>query len=347
MMKNTRIFILLLVLAASASVSAQTRKDVKIYIPPVKADAGQSSYFQENFSMETRGAGYSLTETPDEADYSLMLEVKPNMVLYDDGAIELAPPDEKQSVLQIDLVRNEDDANMVSFSFLFNDVDEMNDFNLYLLYEAMANIPFTKAHDIAAANEGDLWRNKWLYIRASFDYPITFYELLKPKWLADSSVNPPKFIPLDHKIKPFPALTFGLELQYLYWMSTEVDIHIGFSDPVSNSLIPVITLEQKFPIKPANIFMLEPYLAVSFPMGTSSYVTQFPKAGMGGGFQFSVKGGNMGAFFLDINFIYYLGDVIMKSPYPGYSPNDIHYRRYTVGLGIGYKIGFFDRGEKK
>jgi hypothetical protein len=342
-MKNTWVLILWLVLAVS--VSAQTRKDVKIYIPPVKADTEQSAYFRENFSMETKGAGYSLTETPDDADYSLLLEVKPNMILYDDGAIEPAPPDEKQFVLQIDLARNEDDANMVSFSFLFTDVNEMYDFNLYLLYEAMANIPFTKAHDIAAAEEGDFWRNKWLYIRASFDYPITFYELLKPKWLVDNS-NPLKTINLDHKIKPFPAATFGLELQYLNWMSTEVDIHIGFSDPVSNSLIPVITLEQKFPIKPAKIFMLEPYLAVSFPMGTSSHVSQFPKVGTGGGFQFGVKGGNMGAFFLDVNFIYYLGDVIMKSPYSGYSPNDIHYRRYTVGLGIGYKIGFFDRDEK-
>jgi hypothetical protein len=343
-MKNTWVLILWLVLAVP--VSAQTRKDIKIYIPPVKANAGQSAYFQENFSMETRGAGYSLTETPDDADYSLLLEVKPNMIMYDDGTEEPAPPDEKQFILQIDLVRNEDGANMVSFSFLFSDVDEMYDFNLYLLYEAMANIPMTKAHDIVVAEEGDFWRNKWLYIRASFDYPITFYELLEPKMVKDDSSVPPKYIPLDHKIKPFPGTTLGLELQYLNWMSTEIDIHIGFSDPVSNSLIPVITVEQKFPIKPTKIFMLEPYLAVSFPMETSSHVTQFPKIGAGGGFQLGVKGGNMGAFFLDINFIYFIGDVIMKNPYPGYSPPDIHYRRYTVGLGIGYKLGFFDRGKK-
>ena len=342
-MKNTWFLILWLVLAVS--VSAQTRKDVKIYIPPVKADTEQSAYFLENFSMETRGAGYSLTETPNDADYSLLLEVKPNMVMYDDGIEELAPPDEKQSVLHIGLVRNEDGANMVSFSFLFNNVDEMYDFNLYLLYEAMANVPITKAFDIVTVEEGDFWRNKWLYFRASFDYPITFYELLEPKMLVDSSVNPPKFIPLDHRISPFPAATLGMELQYLSWMSTEVDIHISFSDPVSNSLTPAIIIEQKFPIKPAKIFMIEPYLAVAFPMETSSHATQFPKVGTGGGFQFGVKGGNMGAFFVDINFIYFPGDVIMKSP-TGYSPNEIHYSRYTVGLGIGYKLGFFNRDVK-
>jgi len=92
-MKNTWVLILWLVLAVS--VSAQTRKDVKIYIPPVRAEAEQAAYFMENFSMETRGAGYTLTETPDDADYSLLLEVKPNMIIYDDGTEEPAPPDEK------------------------------------------------------------------------------------------------------------------------------------------------------------------------------------------------------------------------------------------------------------
>jgi len=339
-MKKT--WVLMLLLALAVPVFAQTRKDIKIYIPPVKANAAQAAYFRENFSMETRGAGYNLTENPDDADYSLLLEVKPNMVLYDDGKEEPAPPDEKQFVLVIDLVRNEDDADMVSFSFLFDDVDEMNDFNLYLLYEAMANVPFTKVEDAVIVEESDLWRNKWLYIRASFDYPITFYELLDPKMLINNS-NPSSVIPLDHRISPFPAGTLGMELQYLSWMSTEVDVHICFSDPISNSLIPVITIEQKFPIKPAKIFMIEPYLAVSFPMETSSHVTKFPRVGAGGGFQLGVKGGNMGAFFVDINFIYFLGDVIMKNPYPNYSPSEIHYRRYTLGLGMGYKIGLFDR----
>ena len=93
--------------------------------------------------------------------------------------------------------------------------------------------------------------------------------------------------------------------------------------------------------------MIEPYLAVSFPMETSSAVKQFPLLGTGGGFQFGVKGGNIGAFFLDINFIYFIGDVVIKKDYyPTNDPNDVHYRRFTVGLGLGYKMGFFNRGVK-
>jgi len=341
-MKKTYILIILLVLAAS--VFAQTRADVKIYIPPVKANTEQAAYFQKNFAMETIGAGYSLSENPNDADYSLMLEVKPNMILYDDGTEEQAPPDEKQFVLQVRLVKNEDGVEVVAFAFPFTNVDEMNDFNLYLLYEAMANVPFTKLKDIVVAEENDFWRNKWLYVRASFDYPITFYELLEPIYVIDNSTSPPRTKNLNHNILPFPAVTLGIELQYLNWMSTEIDLHICFSDPLSNSLIPTIIIEQKFPIKPGKIFMLEPYLAVSLPMETSSAVKQFPRWGVGGGFQLGVRGGNMGAFFVDINFIYFPDEVIMKSPdFPTFTPEDIHYRRFIVGLGIGYKIGFFNR----
>jgi len=328
-------------LVFSVSIFAQTRADIKIYIPSVRANAEQAAYFEKNFAMEITGAGYTLTDNPSEADYSLALEVRPNMILYEDGKLEAAPPDEKQFVLEVVLIKNEDKSEMVTFSFPFNDLDEMYDFNLYLLYEALANVPFTKKMD---AEEDDFWRNKWLYARASFDYPVTFYELQEPNALWSSS-NPSLYYPLYNYISPNPAATIGIELQYLYWMSTELDFHFCFGDPLSNSLIPTITLEQKFPIKPGKIYMVEPYLAVSFPMITYPDAKHFPKVGVGGGFQLGVKGGSMGAFFVDVNYIHFLGDVVMKSSFfwKDAKAEDVIFQRWTVGLAIGYKIGFFDR----
>jgi hypothetical protein len=79
-------------------------------------------------------------------------------------------------------------------------------------------------------------------------------------------------------------------------------------------------------------------------MNTSSESEQFPKMGLGGGCQFGVKGGNMGAFFVDVNYIHFLGDVVMKNENKFFpEPTSITYRRFSVGLGIGYKVGFFDR----
>jgi hypothetical protein len=90
--------------------------------------------------------------------------------------------------------------------------------------------------------------------------------------------------------------------------------------------------------------MIEPYAVVSFPMNTSSRSIQFPTVGLGGGCQFGVRGGDMGAFFVDVNYIHFIGDVVMRNQNKSYPhPDSITYNRFTVGLGIGYKIGFFNR----
>jgi hypothetical protein len=332
-------------MAVGMTAFSQTRDDIKVYIAPVAGDPEQAAFFHDNFTTETIGAGYTVTENAKEADYTLKMEVKPNMILYDDGTSDLAPPDEKQSVLQISLVRNEDKSELVAFTFAFDTVDEMYDFNLYLLYETMANVPLTKLGDTEKDNR---WRNKWLYLRASFDYPITFYQLKEPKALwgggSGNANDADRWHNLDHRINPFPAVTLGLEFQYLNWMSSELNFNLSFSDPMSASFIPAIQFEQKFPIKPSDYFMIEPYMAVSMPVDTSANNVRFPKLGLGGGIQLGVKGGSMGSIFVDVNYIYYLGDVVIKnnSSYYPYPP-EIRYNRFVVGIGIGYKAGFFDR----
>jgi hypothetical protein len=340
-----RIITLLVFVAVGMTAFSQTRDDISVYIAPVTGSPEQAAFFHENFTTETVGAGYNVTENAKDADYTLRLTVKPNMILYDDGTTELAPPEEKQNILYIGLDRNEDKAEIVAFSFAFTTLDEMYDFNLYLLYEAMANVPLTKLDGVA---RDDRWRNKWLYIRASFDYPITFYQLMEPKALwggGNGDYNDAeRWHNLDHRINPFPAATLGLEFQYLNWMSSELNFNLSFSDPMSNSFIPAIQIEQKFPIKPSDHFMIEPYAAVSFPIDTSMSCCSFPKVGIGGGVQLGVKGGSIGSIFVDVNYIQYLGNVVIKnnSSYYPY-PSEIQYNRFVVGIGIGYKAGFYDR----
>jgi hypothetical protein len=333
-------------MAAGLAAFAQTRDDITVYIAPVKADdPEQAAFFHDNFTTETTGAGYTVTDKEKDADYTLKMEVKPNMILYDDGTEEPAPPDEKQFVLQISLVRNEDSSEIVAFTYEFSTTDEMYDFNLYLLYETMANVPLTKLGDVG---KDDRWRNKWLYIRASFDYPITFYQLKEPDLHWGGGEGDPgdatRWHNLDHRISPFPAVTFGLEFQYLNWMSTEINFNLSFSDPMSTSFIPAIQVEQKFPVKPTDHFMIEPYIAASFPVNTSTDSIKFPQVGVGGGVQLGVKGGSMGVIFVDVNYIYYLGDVVIRNESAYYPyPAEIQYNRFVVGIGIGFKAGFYDR----
>ena len=96
--------LLFLMILIPAAVFAQTREDIRIYIAPVRAlNPSHASFFHESFSIELTGAGYTQGNSARESDYTLNLEVKPNTVLYDDGSVEQAPPDEKQFLLSITL----------------------------------------------------------------------------------------------------------------------------------------------------------------------------------------------------------------------------------------------------
>ena len=170
MKREWGLFLLLVLVAASAF--AQSREDTLIHVLPVTGTPEQATYFKQNFDMEIAAANYTITQNAGEADYLFQLSVSPNMVLYDDGTMDLAPPDEPQNILTVTLIRGEDNEEIVSFSFPFTDLEEMYEHNLALVYGAMANVPITRLGDVVVVDESDLWRNKWLYIRGSFDYPV-------------------------------------------------------------------------------------------------------------------------------------------------------------------------------
>jgi hypothetical protein len=255
--------------------------------------------------------------------------------------------------LRVTLIRNEDDYEMLSFSFLFTELDEMYDYNLYLLYQAMANVPLTKLGDIEIVEESDRWRNKWLYLRGNIDYVVSTHMIIPNldvhsdfRYRIYDPDNPTDNQWMDNVFGTGLGFTAGLELQFLYWMSAEVDFIFRFGDPENAFVfIPGIGLQLKFPLKPARHFMLEPYIMGAAQMNTSSEYKFFPRYAAGGGMQFGAKGGEMGAFFVDANILYSLADVVMPNPRASdnWLPPEIRYTRIVVSVGIGYKVGFLDR----
>jgi hypothetical protein len=78
-------------------------------------------------------------------------------------------------------------------------------------------------------------------------------------------------------------------------------------------------------------------------MFTGTYIKDAPLFGLGGGFQFGVRGGSMGAIFIDVGIMYDIGDVhTMKT-----EVREIYWRRWVIGFGVGYKVGFVNRPEAK
>jgi hypothetical protein len=338
-------FLALVFLFSAAAFFAQSRDDVKVYIPPVTGGVPeQQMFFSENFKMELIGANYAVVDNQADSDYSMALSITQEVEdSYEDetGAVL----SQIVNILTIALQDSKDGREILQFSWAFETLEEMYEWNLHLIYQAMANVPLTKLTGVPDTNH---WRNKWIYVRASFDYPITFYANPDPTAIYNlpAAGATREYDVLDHKVLPFPGVTIGAEFQFLNWMSAEGDFQINFGDPLSNSFIPAINVALKFPIKPSKHFMIEPYGMVTFPTATATETLVFPKLGIGGGVQFGVKGGSRGAFFVDVNYIHYLGEVVTKNTDANKpEPSTIKWNRFSVGLGIGYKIGFFNRNK--
>jgi hypothetical protein len=198
----------------------------------------------------------------------------------------------------------------------------------------------------------DLWRNKLLYLRVSADFPATYYQakpdgLLNGAYIFSGDIgSPDRFARLDDKLVVVPGATIGLELQFLSWMSAELNFELRFADAIDYTFIPGIGLQLKFPLKPFRHFMLEPYVAGSFSVNSADHSVSYPNFALGAGLQFGVKGGESGAWFLDVNFMNSLGEARTKNVVNRSFPNPeiLHWNRFVVGLGVGYKLGFIDRG---
>jgi len=300
----------------------------------------QVTFFRDAFMAEAVAAGFKVVEQFDfkYADYGIRFDITPNTNV-----------NEQQFIFTISLVRIKDLAIMVTATYAFNELEEMSPYTQYLFFRLVANIPGYGSGTVNPA-----WKNKWLYLRLSFDYPITIYELQGTGLLGGAGLYkadpitgvPTDTMPLDNKIMALPGAAFGLEIQFLNWMSVE-PVARGSMEELFGKYYYSLAAEVdiKFPLK-TNYFMIEPYLAASYPILKPELFTDFPLFGFGGGIQAGVRGGSMGAFFVDVNYMYWLGDAVVKNPHADLGfplPEKVHYRRYVIGLGVGYKLGLLNR----
>ena len=358
---KARCILLALFIAASALAFAQSRGDVRIFLPLITAeDPAQADFFRKNFTMEITAAGYTVSENIQEADYSLRIAVRRNMTIFADGTSEPAPPDDFQYMLQLNLMRNSDTAQLVSLSFGFNELEEMYNHNLSLIYQVMANVPLGTGDGKTLVkymvgkgdDRDDWWRNKWLYVRVSADYPISYYQI-KPDELYDGSFlfegdteNPDRYSRIANQTVAMPGATIGLEVQFLYWMSVEANFEMRLWDTAGFAFIPGIGVQLKFPLKPSDYFMIEPYAAIA--TDTENRAISFSRHSIGGGVQCGVKGGGSGIIFFDARYMHPLGEMTTHNADDRFTqPESLHWNRYVIALSVGYKTGFANRGVKR
>ena len=314
----------------------------RIYIEGVAEQEGHRTFFLDSFKAEAYSLGLHVTGYREEAEFTFRFYVQSHADEYDPSI---------SYIILVSLLDNETGAEMVSFGWPFAELEEMREHNPFVFYMAAALIPGAIPEEfrivMQVPERDERWRNQWLYVRASIDYPIVFYVLRSTGLVAGQGAYGPgnQLQHLDHIIMPKPGITVGAEWLFHRNASLELNLQGTLGDPRTYMFFNLaLGAQVKYIFRPGN-FKIQPYFALSVPLNISPEFSDFPRLAIGGGAQVSVRGSSRGAFFLDVNFMYSLGDVFRHNPYGDLTPNPprIHYRRFVVGLGIGHKFGVMER----
>jgi hypothetical protein len=317
---------------------AQSRDDVAIYLAPATGGTEeQQAFFNENFKMELIGANYAVAEDRKSADFSMNLNITQEVEDGEDGMAE-----EIVNVLSISLFDNRDSHEVLRFSWAFEKLEDMYEWNLHLIYQAMANVPLTKLSSVPDSNH---WRNKWVYAAAygGMNLNFGFYD----------SGNHVSFQNREYTFYPGPLFGLGVEFQFLNFLSAEFDI-TGSPydiDTGHSAVMFGMPLLLKFPLKPSRHFMLEPYGGIQFNTGSQSSIIP-PLVSWVGGFQYGIKAGERGAIILDVRVVGDIGNTRLfppaQAPHHSSNTSPRTYEgidRFQLQILAGFKVGFYNRNK--
>jgi hypothetical protein len=364
-MKKTLFFAIFTLIALSSFAQEGFQIPTRdIYIEGTAEVSSHRAYFLDNFKMEAVSLGFNVVNSSEAAGYTFKFDSQ----RYGNEFIVL-----------ITLILNEGDMEIVSFGWPYSNLDEMYEYNQFVFFKAVVLIPGIDEDELRALMEEERvdtrWQRQFMYVRFSFDYPISFYTLMPDglytppdeklpiaAYIGDKN-NPYFFQLLDHYTIALPALTVGVEFQPIKYLGIEANIHAKLGEPKNNWILNLIAGAQvKAPIRFKHI-MLEPYGAFMYPLAikingeplqlpsnqtnSSKGFEKYPKYFIGGGIQANIKGGKKNAFFVDVNFMFAPAvsgnETVYRNILDGFEPAGIHYNHFVVGIGIGYKLGFFQR----
>jgi hypothetical protein len=352
-MKRT-IFLLAFITLVVSSLSAQVQNR-SVYIEGSAENPGHLTFFLNNFKMEAAALGFQVVENKAMAGYIIKFHAQS----YNDSI----DPEIKNIVL-VSLIYNETGREMVSFGWPYATIESMYEYNQFVYFRAAVLIPALSEADFASfVKQDDGWRNKWLYLRVSADYTVLFHRIQEGegdnkliskdhKFFAaydGESTEDFNFLdPLEHIIWPTPGMTIGVECQFLDFMSLEANLQLSFGDTRNNYAFNLaVGTELKFPLKFFKNYAISPYAAFLFPIVVPDHYIrdEYPNFFLGGGVQFNVNGGKLGAFFVDAKFMMPLSQIQTHNYTDPFSPEPpiLYYKRFSVGISAGYKFGFINR----
>jgi len=294
---------------------AQNIPSYYIYIAPVGGvgkGPEDNAFFAGSLAAEVTANNHVITGKQSRSEFTITPELGP--MTGQAGQLFL---------FRITLTDSKSKKIITEQELVYSSLEEANG-----LIKVMTDSAFSAI--TAMHGEIDAWRNKWLYLGASFFWAPRIYHG------EDRSVQMVNF-----------GGSVSAELQFLNFMSAETGltmvpdwfgIHSMEGNEYQNWILEIPVLI-KFPFKPAAYYMIEPYMGLHINIPIYN-VSSFPLVSWETGLQYGVKAGP-GIFFISASYATDIGtnpSTVRKT-----DGVRIPFSRNMINLGVGFKYGLFTR----
>ncbi|GHV91979.1 hypothetical protein AGMMS50268_24820 [Spirochaetia bacterium] len=367
MLKRWVVFLTLLALAMPLSAQTEDQgdlgnfSDINIYVAPaVGGSAREREYFDFNLTEEVKGGGYQLTnalypdnpaEARDKSDFYITVE------LEDDEE------DPDTHIVTLSLFNTRTGAMLVTEGMGYPDLNEMNEWNLTMIYRLMANAPIQRNITMAEPQyvpvaEQDLGPvpQYWLYVGFRGSYSGRYYQPPPESHYLENRTAGSSFEVAGYAMfQPFKYL--GIQGEAIFTMDyiTMRNYIQDESDPTLHPrvdyvyqnvslMIPVVVkatfrpVRARFLIAPlAGVYLNLPLGPMTMPGGgTEDYKFDPLPLGLTAGADFGMR---LGPGMLMVNARYSIdtGNVVLANE------GTLYRRTQMVSVGLGYEFKLFQK----
>ncbi|GHV75744.1 hypothetical protein AGMMS49942_05650 [Spirochaetia bacterium] len=326
--------------------------NVKVWVAPTRGGSAEDrAYFDFNLPEEVKGSGYDLTNslypTPEEAreasDFYIICRLEYDAE-YDDN------------VITAELYSTRTDAVIITTSMGYQTTEEMNDWNLTMIYRLMANAPISKSLDMeefeytGKGGEPKVYPQYRLFLGLRGGYSLRIYT---PSIVTIDPVDPESTFEAALHVAYHPWRYLGFQTEVVFTRdSTSFQSYDQIGDKHTyqyNSMSLMIPLLVKGTFAFSQ-FVVSPLAGVylTFPLGRMTMINETNKKideetadfsyplplGLTAGVEMGMHLGP-GLLFLDIRYAADLAKTVRLSED---ATTDL-YHRNMVSLSLGYKFG--------
>ncbi|MDR0475524.1 MAG: hypothetical protein LBH43_17860 [Treponema sp.] len=313
-----------------------------------------NSYYINLLNREVEARHHRLTRNHDTADFSLKALVGGPYAINDlpapfasqSGAVH-GPP-EKAYLFYLILEGAKEHLYIMEQNLLFDTIETLEDFIPLLMENVFAVIPeglppppivqppLPDEPDEPAVswdNTPPEWRNRWLFLgfRALGEYTSIASDEFKASFGGGAGIL------LELNLLKFLSLESGADL-----VLNRIEL---ISSHAYNAILLEVPVLLRFSINPSDSFVFGPFGGVKFNFSlpglpiSSSVKPPSPSLSWTAGFHYEVKVGP-GTIFVSPSMTMDITDKPFEID-DGSAPD--YKRKWILGLGVGYKIGFFNK----